>query len=63
MTNWKPIKGYEGIYEVSDDGHVKSLPRPRAKGGILKTNELNAAPLIWERRNDLRPYRDYARGN
>ena len=24
---WKPIKGYEGYYEVSDDGHVRSLDR------------------------------------
>ena len=26
---WKPIKGYEGIYEVSDLGRVRSLPRPK----------------------------------
>jgi hypothetical protein len=25
---WKPVVGYEGLYEVSDDGLVKSLPRP-----------------------------------
>lgn len=25
--NWKPVKGYEGIYEVSDMGHVRSLDR------------------------------------
>ena len=24
---WKPIKGYEGLYEVSNLGNVKSLPR------------------------------------
>lgn len=24
---WKPIKGYEGLYEVSNYGRVKSLPR------------------------------------
>ena len=24
---WKPIKGYEGFYEVSDLGRVRSLPR------------------------------------
>ena len=24
---WKPVKGYEGIYEVSNLGRVKSLPR------------------------------------
>jgi len=25
--HWKPIKGYEGFYEVSDLGNVRSLPR------------------------------------
>jgi DNA-binding XRE family transcriptional regulator len=24
---WLPIAGYEGVYEVSDGGHVRSLPR------------------------------------
>jgi len=24
---WKPIRGYEGLYEVSDEGRVKSLPK------------------------------------
>lgn len=24
---WKPIKGYEGLYEISSFGNVKSLPR------------------------------------
>ncbi|WP_079708588.1 NUMOD4 motif-containing HNH endonuclease [Paraliobacillus ryukyuensis] len=29
MTNviWKPVKGYEGLYEVSSNGEVKSLKR------------------------------------
>lgn len=27
MEIWKPIKGYEGLYEVSNLGRVKSLPR------------------------------------
>ena len=22
---WKPVKGYEGLYEVSDMGHIKNL--------------------------------------
>lgn len=28
---WKPIKGYEGIYEISSLGRVKSLPRKYRK--------------------------------
>ena len=27
MENWKQVKGYEGIYEISDKGRVKSTPR------------------------------------
>ena len=44
---WKPIKGYEGLYEVSNYGRVRSLDRyvnsassktgyQLAKGRILK---------------------------
>lgn len=33
---WKPAVGFEGRYEVSDLGAVRSLPRPRTKGGPLK---------------------------
>ena len=35
---WKPIKGYEGIYEVSDEGEVRSLDRP-LKTSILHVSE------------------------
>ena len=31
MTEWREIPGWEGLYAVSDDGQVKSLPRPRRK--------------------------------
>lgn len=27
MEEWKPIKGFEGLYEVSSHGRVKSLPK------------------------------------
>lgn len=26
-TEWRPVKGYEGLYEVSNKGQVRSLPR------------------------------------
>ena len=32
---WLPILGYEGRYEVSSLGRVRSLPRSRTKGGFL----------------------------
>lgn len=33
---WKPVIGYKGLYEVSDAGRVRSLPRQTTKGKILK---------------------------
>ena len=36
MEIWKDIKGYEGLYQISNLGRVKSLPRQKTKGGILK---------------------------
>lgn len=31
---WRPVSGYEGLYEVSDQGHVRSLDRRvRTRGG------------------------------
>ena len=32
---WKPVKGYEGIYEVSNIGNVRSLDR-----SVIKYNAL-----------------------
>lgn len=35
---WKPVIGYEGLYEVSSLGRIKSLPRNTTHGGIMKPN-------------------------
>lgn len=32
---WKDIKGYEGIYQVSDNGLIKSLEREIRRGGFI----------------------------
>jgi NUMOD4 motif/HNH endonuclease len=32
IEEWKPVPGYEGLYEVSDHGRVRSLPRPYSPG-------------------------------
>lgn len=46
IERWKPVNGYEGIYEVSDHGRVRSIDRTvtysngqvhRYKGKILRT--------------------------
>lgn len=41
MEIWKPIKGYEGLYEVSNKGRIKSLPKKynRFKETILSNVE------------------------
>ena len=33
MEEWKSIKGYEGLYEISNLGNVKSLSRIILKSG------------------------------
>ena len=37
---WLPVPGYEGFYEVSDLGRVRSLSRPRHPGRVLKGRPL-----------------------
>ena len=38
QEQWKPIKGYEGLYEVSNLGRVKRLEgKCKTKGGNLRT--------------------------
>jgi len=36
MEIWKDIKGYEGLYQVSNLGRIYSFRRPHAKGGLRK---------------------------
>lgn len=42
---WKPVKGYEGLYEVSSLGRVKSLPRKAARGCIIRQGRLQTGYL------------------
>lgn len=38
MEKWKPVKDFEGLYEVSDKGRVRSVPRTiQRKGGGTMT--------------------------
>ena len=34
---WTTVPGYEGRYQVNEEGQVRSLPRRRTRGGILKS--------------------------
>ena len=64
MENWKDIKGYEGSYQVSDLGRVKSLKRwvdNKGNGGyfvkevILKSNIKNEPyPIVGLTKNKTR---------
>lgn len=38
---WKPVKGYAGLYEVSNLGRLRSLPRKGTKGGIISPTYSN----------------------
>ena len=43
METWKDIEGYEGLYQVSDRGRVKSLPRKDGRGRPVKETYLKPA--------------------
>jgi hypothetical protein len=47
VEQWKPIVGYEGLYEVSDQGRVRSLPgrQRNAKGWRMKSGCIRKLPL------------------
>lgn len=36
MTNWKPVQGYENLYEVSEFGDIRSLCGRYGKNRLLK---------------------------
>ena len=41
---WRPVKGYEGLYEVSDYGRVRSLARVDSSGKRRRGVMLEARP-------------------
>lgn len=43
---WKDIEGYEGFYQVSNKGRVKSLPRTVKKRGIVELKGRILRPKI-----------------
>lgn len=40
MEEWKNIEGFEGLYQISNCGRVKSLPRNTTRGKLLKPGKL-----------------------
>lgn len=43
---WRPVVGWEGFYEVSDQGQVRSVPRPKCSGRILRAHPNQKGYLI-----------------
>lgn len=39
---WRPVIGYEGLYEVSDAGRVRSTRRAGSAGGLRKLHKAKA---------------------
>ena len=42
---WRPVKGYEGLYEVSDEGDVRSLDKRDRRGHFHKGRMLKKVPI------------------
>lgn len=40
-VEWRPVVGYEGMYEVSNQGQVKSLPRPYPPDPLGRKTRIN----------------------
>lgn len=41
FREWKPIEGFEGMYDLRDDGLIYSYPRFKCKGGYHKGTKTN----------------------
>lgn len=46
QEKWKDIKGYEGLYQVSNFGSIKSLKRKRYNYKLQKTIEVNTERFL-----------------
>lgn len=42
METWRPVLGWEGFYEVSDEGRVRSLDRMRKKGARIDRGRIRS---------------------
>ena len=58
---WKDIEGYEGLYQVSNLGNIKSLPRKGTKGGILPQYERNGYYRVALNKNGKQSWKTVSR--
>lgn len=63
---WRPVVGWEGLYEVSSHGRVRSLPRERETGhrkywpgGVLRLTKVGSGHLVLTLRNAPRRQQVY----
>lgn len=47
---WKPVVGYEGIYEVSDHGDIRGVDRTDAAGRFRPSQPMTAVPHVSDGR-------------
>lgn len=55
---WKPIDGFEGMYDLRDDGLIYSYPRFKCKGGYHKGTKMNNGYRYFSLFKDKVEYRD-----
>ena len=55
IEDWRAIAGYEGMYEVSSHGRVKSLKRRGTSGCILKYKKHKKTPPGLAKKKKLPP--------
>lgn len=46
MARWLSVVGFPH-YEVSDEGQIRSVPRYRVRGGLLRLNTSNSYPSVY----------------
>ena len=49
MENWRPVVGYEGFYEVSDHGRVRTVER-RVENGLKNSGYRTVPPRILKQK-------------
>lgn len=52
---WRPVVGYEGFYEASSNGNIRSVPRLSTKGKVLKqhVNSRNGYAYVSLSKNNV----------
>lgn len=61
MELWKPIKGYEGFYEISNKGNARSVERLDARGQRRKSKVISIKSIRGAKQVTL--FRDGKRKN